>query len=310
MMKKRPLYIFLHVPKTGGTTLNGHLAKHLKFDEEYVHVGRWGKDYWLKHDLQEWFDRPQEEKDKAKFIAGHEVYYGIHKHVSNVEPRYILVLRDPLKRYVSGYHFMTSEAVTKGEKPLDIISHYRRIGSDPSGLGHLRKINMTNKFIWRMNRPSWLNCMNKSKFLTAILRKINHFFLFHTPSAISNWFDRVKSKWQYQRAQDLIDKCWFVCDTAELDTYLPQFFKALGVPEHFDKFRVNDEEKNIDDPEFLLDNRKLQKFLIPDEEMKKFEKIFREENAFDFKLYQEAREEKSRFEKNLTKIDASNANHG
>jgi hypothetical protein len=303
MEKRRPLFIFLHLPKTGGTTLNVHLAKNLKFDEEYVHIGNWGNEYRKNNGLEDWFKRPQKEKNKAKFIAGHGVYYGIHKHVRNVDAYYISIIRDPMKRFLSGYHFEMSEMVGRGNEALDILSYYDQLGADPSGLGHLRLRNMTNKFIWRMNRSNFLNRINKSKTLTSSLRKVNHFFMFHTPLSISKTFDDIKHYFQYKRAKDLVDKCWLVCDTEELDQYLPILFNKLGVVETFGKFRVNDSERNIDDPKLLLDERKLRKFAINDSEMKIFQRRFLQENLYDYKLYEFARNRINIFENNLKNYD-------
>ena len=33
------LFVFVHIPKTGGQTLRNHFIKHLTFHDEFIHLG-------------------------------------------------------------------------------------------------------------------------------------------------------------------------------------------------------------------------------------------------------------------------------
>ncbi|MBW1699174.1 MAG: hypothetical protein JRH18_15545 [Deltaproteobacteria bacterium] len=39
---RKHVYLFAHLPKTGGQTLRDHFAKHMKLHEDFVHLGPWG----------------------------------------------------------------------------------------------------------------------------------------------------------------------------------------------------------------------------------------------------------------------------
>ena len=298
MKESRPLFIFLHVPKTGGTTINVHLSEQMKFDEEYVHIGNWGSDYRKKHGLVEWEDRPQKEKNKARFLAGHGTYFGIHKEVSNVKPYYILVLRDPLKRFISGYNFNLSGKISQDNVPIqDIISYYNELGRDSGALGYHKKRNVINRFLWKMNMSKFFRHALKLNFFVNMIRRTNHLFLFIMPKPISHKYDQLIQFFQYKSAMDLVNKCWLICATEDLDDHLPYLFTELGVSADYSNYRVNDIEKNIDNSDQLMDVRKLRKFKLTKEELESLEKVFVRENNFDYLTFRAGKKHKQNFEK-------------
>lgn len=113
-MSKDKLWIFLHLPKTGGTTFNGHLYKNFKWDEELILLNAWGEDYRREKSKLPFHERHLEERQKVKVIGGHNTYYGIHALVPGKEPRYITFLRDPAERCVSLYNYRRSKYLNVG----------------------------------------------------------------------------------------------------------------------------------------------------------------------------------------------------
>ena len=112
MPNSNPLYIFLHLEKTGGTTFNGHLYHHMRFDEEFVHLGPLGNDYREKRDLPHPREKSPEEFERVRVIGGHNTNYkGREKQIIDRELRYIIFLRDPVDRILSFYNFQRSTEI-------------------------------------------------------------------------------------------------------------------------------------------------------------------------------------------------------
>jgi hypothetical protein len=117
-----PLWVFLHMPKTGGTTFKAHLERYLSWDEQLVEFSDWGRRYRAERDLAEFADRPEEERSRAVVLAGHRLNYGAHRLVPGErDVRYITFLRDPAERCVSLYNFRKSRGTTEA----DFVSWYR-----------------------------------------------------------------------------------------------------------------------------------------------------------------------------------------
>jgi hypothetical protein len=82
----KPIYIHLHVVKTGGTTIGFHLKKNL--------------DGYRDANLN------REASQSDVWISGHvwNLYYGEHNKYKDKEPKYILIIRNPADWLVSMYH--------------------------------------------------------------------------------------------------------------------------------------------------------------------------------------------------------------
>jgi hypothetical protein len=97
---ERNVLIFVHIPKTAGTTLGRILERQFPRDQIYT----------FDHNEQRQIDRLKilstEEKDQIRCVKGH-VPFGLHEWFSQT-PRYVTVLRHPIERAVSGYYFSQS----------------------------------------------------------------------------------------------------------------------------------------------------------------------------------------------------------
>lgn len=101
MPETDPIYIFLHVPKTGGSTINRHLRLNLHYDEVFVHLGGGGARYRAEMDRPDWEERPLEDRNRARVLTGHRARFGIHELLPDRTPRYVTVQREPAARIMS-----------------------------------------------------------------------------------------------------------------------------------------------------------------------------------------------------------------
>lgn len=92
--------LFLHIPKTAGTTLLSILRR-IYCDELVYEIY---SDNSIDHALAEFKGLPKHEKKSIKCLSGHYTF-GIHQNIPNPY-RYISFLRDPVERVISHYFFV------------------------------------------------------------------------------------------------------------------------------------------------------------------------------------------------------------
>ncbi len=115
IQEKKPLYVFFHFAKTGGTTVKEKIKSDLP-KEEYCLLYAPKKQSWVPGvDMDKEFiyqkdyveilsGLKQETRDKIKVICGHEVPFSLSKVFPERHVRYITVLRNPLERNISRYN--------------------------------------------------------------------------------------------------------------------------------------------------------------------------------------------------------------
>ena len=140
------LYVFLHQEKTGGTTLNAHLAEHLGFDEGFAHVGPWGNQTRAAAGRPRLHDWPEEQLARLRVIAGHDVHGTIHRLVPGKEPRYFTFVRHPAERAVSQYNHDASRTAL----PPGFSEWYDRQMPDPQFEGLRRALGVVG--LWEVRR--------------------------------------------------------------------------------------------------------------------------------------------------------------
>ena len=97
------LYIFVHMPKAAGTSFISTVAYNLPREQRLIITPTPDCPYQHQNDVDEMIASLSERRrDSIRFIAGHAVYFGIHKHFRR-EPRYITIMRNPVTQAISNY---------------------------------------------------------------------------------------------------------------------------------------------------------------------------------------------------------------
>lgn len=115
-----PPLVFLHLPKTAGTTFNRILLRHVASDR--VHAFR-GED--LPAQWEAFRRLPEDRRHAVDLLRGHQ-RFGMHEHL-RPGARYLTIVRDPVDRIVSHYRY-----VVRTEHPL-FIDRVRERGLDLRG---------------------------------------------------------------------------------------------------------------------------------------------------------------------------------
>jgi hypothetical protein len=151
---KKPLYVFLHLPKTGGTTIKKHLRNNFSPEELAPVMLTWDYCHDERNKIhQKFLDMPQAEKDKLKCLYGMNVWYSIKYCFPNRDVRFITIMREPFSRAISHYRFNIERK--DREKPFILQWHKNLIKDvfDPNG-----KIISLNTWLERINQyPSFIN---------------------------------------------------------------------------------------------------------------------------------------------------------
>ena len=97
--ENREAVIFLHIPKTAGTTLNRIIER------QYSPFAIFTIDpYRIRATVERLKRFPEERRRRLRVVRGH-LFYGIHEFLPQ-GATYITVLRDPVARLLSAYYFV------------------------------------------------------------------------------------------------------------------------------------------------------------------------------------------------------------
>lgn len=108
----KELLIYLHIPKAGGTTLNGVI------NQQYARNKLFRFDGINNHQL--FTDLPSTEQNKIQLLRGHFAF-GLHQFVSR-PCTYFTVLRHPVKRVISQYYYIRNNPHNPQSQLLQSIS--------------------------------------------------------------------------------------------------------------------------------------------------------------------------------------------
>jgi len=95
----RQALIFLHIPKTAGTTLNRII------EWQYNPLSIFTLDpYRFRATAERFMTLSEERRRRIQVVRGH-LYYGLHEHLPQ-GATYITMLREPVARFLSSYYFI------------------------------------------------------------------------------------------------------------------------------------------------------------------------------------------------------------
>ncbi|MEZ4424580.1 MAG: sulfotransferase family 2 domain-containing protein [Gemmatimonadota bacterium] len=121
------VFVLVHVPKTGGTSLNHAFEHGLEMGTEFIHLDTAGLRHGQSLGLPPFAERSEAERRKARVIAGHDIDVTIHRLVPGRTPRYFTFLRNPAARLVSAYNFEMHEFYSNvGKTPIEFDDWYRK----------------------------------------------------------------------------------------------------------------------------------------------------------------------------------------
>lgn len=205
------LYIFLHIPKTGGQTLRDHFIKHLTLHDDFIHLGPLGENDAEAKGLAPFAQRDEATRRRARVIFGHNVYNGVHALVPGKEPRYVTFLRHPAERIVSDYNFQMEMRRRENRKEISFESFYRRGGKN---------------YVIRWICNHFLGYGNN-----YVIRWISKLFL----RMDSRGHSARKAFFMTDRA---LRKFWLVGSTDRLESCVAPLLSDLGIPTELERSNI------------------------------------------------------------------------
>jgi hypothetical protein len=110
---------FLHLPKTAGTTMRRVL------DREYRNARRYEIGEDVTGDIRKFRSRPWDADNAPNLVQGH-MSYGLHEFVPGPST-YVTVLREPIRRALSDYHYVTStpgHPIHEHVKDMSLVEYF------------------------------------------------------------------------------------------------------------------------------------------------------------------------------------------
>jgi hypothetical protein len=121
------VFLFLHVPKTGGSSLVRLFEQSLELGTELIRLDNPALELDRKAGRSPFALRPANERAKARVIVGHDIDLDTCELIPGKVARYVTFLRSPAPRLVSAYNFEREKNYVRvGKEPIDFERWYSR----------------------------------------------------------------------------------------------------------------------------------------------------------------------------------------
>ena len=137
------VYIFAHIPKTGGTTMRKHFETYLEPNHTFIHLGG-PKAFYNRGGGAEGVlpieKRSLEERQKVRVILGHRVNRHTHKLFPGRPHKHLVFLREPVSWTVSRYNWKMNVRRKQGKDIISFDEWYSSVRERQSQLRWLLKV--------------------------------------------------------------------------------------------------------------------------------------------------------------------------
>lgn len=106
------IYIFLHMPKSAGTTFRYHIENNFSSKEILGLYHAEGHKLSRDDVFARLSSLSAAQKQGLRVVYGHEVYYGVHELLDRPS-RYVTFLRDPIEKTISFYNYRMQQGIRK-----------------------------------------------------------------------------------------------------------------------------------------------------------------------------------------------------
>jgi Galactose-3-O-sulfotransferase len=153
-----PMIIFLHIPKSGGTSLNGIINQQYPKKAIFRFNGIQNRDR-----IQQ---LSQQQRTNLQLIRGHFAF-GLHEFLP-CPAQYFTLLRDPVARFISHYHYVRRSVNIPGHaqvKSLTLRQYTQQMGQ--------KNGNLQTRLLFGLNQTQ---CQTPSETLTVARQNLEQHF--------------------------------------------------------------------------------------------------------------------------------------
>lgn len=116
MEKLDPLYMYIHIPRTGGTTIESSISKwnsreNNQFLKHYHYVQNWTEEFYDRDLIPKLNNRTRDQQKELKILTGHSIFCNSHKWLKVRRKPYIWsIVRNPIERILSSFNMRYTRA--------------------------------------------------------------------------------------------------------------------------------------------------------------------------------------------------------
>lgn len=104
------LYMFLHIPRTGGTTLIESLGQHDDRKkgcfEHFTYVQNWSEQHYIHRCIPNLRNRTKEQQKQLKLLSGHSIFCNSDKWLKfKTNKKIFTYVRNPIERLLSDFNY-------------------------------------------------------------------------------------------------------------------------------------------------------------------------------------------------------------
>jgi hypothetical protein len=246
-----PIYLFFHIPRTGGTTIEnviGHWSTRTndRFLKHYHYVQNYSERQYEESFIPNLIFRTTEQQKQMIIMTGHSIFCNSHKWLrTKKEPKIFSVIRNPIERCLSSFNYRHS--VTKLCQDASQFSRSTPFMNENAC--HQQKTANDYDTLWDYYQDSTFETNIQSKWIVKsfLKRDGNTWFRHPTyvfgPDAGIPVEQAVPMTWPewmfyppanedvdwYSLAENFFKEIWWLLPTENLDVDMPAFCQHAGL---------------------------------------------------------------------------------